>query len=307
MISINLTIYNQEGIIREVLNRIKTYTSGDYEIVTVVDGCTDRTEEYVDDFISNNPDVNIKKIITPDLNEVKANNIAAKNSIGDYIIILHGDMLVNEKDWNLRILKPLKKYDDIFAVTARCAHNWKINTNSLYLNPNNSFDDFNVSHYMPPGLQRGCSDLLLPTDDTNSLLKNHRDKFFIRSCVNRGPLAIDKEVFDFMGGFDEKFAPYDMDDHDFCFRTYKELGKKCGAYDIDIITDLRSSPTKDQFKGQTNREYKIQDQLKKETGGNFRMPPDKWIKSNHKNTKIVYTRHKEIIESNPIKEERHCQ
>ena len=270
MHSLNLTIHNQENIIEEVLDRIKINSTGDYELVIMVDGCTDRTEEYVDNFIKKNKQIQIKKLTAPNIFETKSNNVVAQNSSGDHIIIIHGDMLINEHGWNERLLKPLFKFKDVFAVSARCSHNWALNPNSKHV-----IEDFDRDD--------SWCDILNHTHHANKEMSPDRDIFYIRSCVNRGPLAIDKKVFDFMGGFDECFAPLDMDDHDLCYRAYKELKKICGYYNIDITSDPNWGPT---------RENNI-------THG--------WaLKSNHKNTRTVYNRHKDIISSYQPTLERHC-
>ena len=66
MHSLNLTIHNQENIIEEVLDRIKINSTGDYELVVMVDGCTDRTEEYVDNFIKKNKLISVNDKLVQD-------------------------------------------------------------------------------------------------------------------------------------------------------------------------------------------------------------------------------------------------
>ena len=54
MISINLTIHNKAFLIKRVLDGIKNNTINTYELVIVLDGCTDESESIVDEFISSN-------------------------------------------------------------------------------------------------------------------------------------------------------------------------------------------------------------------------------------------------------------
>ena len=75
---------------------------------------------------SKNKQIQIKKLTAPNIFETKSNNVVAQNSSGDHIIIIHGDMLINEHGWNERLLKPLFKFKDVFAVSARCSHNRKL-------------------------------------------------------------------------------------------------------------------------------------------------------------------------------------
>ena len=92
--------------------------------------------------------------------------------------------------------------------------------------------------------------------------------------MNRGPLMILHEDLQKLNYLDEEFSPQDMDDHDFCYRAKKILNKVCGCYWVDIITQ--------------------------DSWGGTRVSgsPAAWLlKAHHKNTKIFYNRHKDLIHS----------
>jgi glycosyltransferase involved in cell wall biosynthesis len=259
MYSINLTIHNKEFLLERVLESIKTNTYGRYELVMVLDGCQDKSEYIVTEFIKSNPKIKTKIIYADNIFETKSNNLAAKNSDGDFIIIVQDDMVINEKDWNKRLVDPINKFDDIFAVTSRTAHNWELNPNSRQRNTN---------HFVP----NEWSDILIHTDhaDRNNTPRN---VLAIRESVNRGPLALDHKIVEQLGYFDEEFSPQDMDDHDLCYRA-SYIGKKCGCYWIDYTSLPEWGGTR-------------------VLGG----PPEWLLRSNQKNVRIVYERHKKIIES----------
>ena len=99
-----------------------------------------------------------------------------------------------------------------------------------------------------------------------------RDIFAVRCSVNRGPLMIDHRDLQKLNYLDEAFAPQDMDDHDLCYRAYKELNKIVGCYWIDYQSDDAWGGTR--VSGQ----------------------PAPWLfKAHHKNTKLFYERHKDLI------------
>jgi hypothetical protein len=99
-----------------------------------------------------------------------------------------------------------------------------------------------------------------------------RNTFAIRDSVNRGPLLIRHDVLQKVGYLDEAFAPQDMDDHDLSYRVFKETGLVSGCYWIDVISDPSWGGTR--VTGQAAS----------------------WLlESNHKNMKIVWDRHKELI------------
>jgi len=257
MISINLTIHNKDFLIENVLNSIKNLTHNEYEIIAVLDGCTDNSEIIVNDFFSRNSHIAHNILYAPNIFETKSNNLAAKNSNGEYLIIVQDDMIVNEEGWDKRLLKPFV-FDDVFAVTARTAHNWIVNHNSININDKFDRDD--------------CWSDVINHVEHASIDNLGRDTFGIRSCVNRGPLAIRKDIFDLMNGFDEEFYPQDSDDHDFCYRANKKTGMLCGCYPINYISQNEWGGTREN--GQTKS----------------------WmLKANQKNSKTLFNRHKEMM------------
>lgn len=258
-LSIVLTIHNKDWLIRQVINQIYQTTTGNYELVFVVDGCTDQSEHIVDNMIQNAPkNVLCKKIVLPNVFETKANNAGMKSCYGDNIVIVQDDMIIKEHGWNERMSKPLSLFDDVFAVTARTAHNWEYN-------PNNQHEHLSVE------LDNCWCDVLM---HTNHAHRNNtpRNVLAIRDSVNRGPLMMKHDVLKKLNYLDEVFDPQDMDDHDLCYRAYKELGMKAGCYWID-------------FESQDNW-----------GGTRVNGSPAKWLlKANHKNVKIVWKRHKDLI------------
>ena len=263
MFSVNLTVHNKGFLLRNCLERIKKNTIGNYEIVVVLDGCVDSSEEILDLFIKENKSIKIIKIIEDDIFETRSNNIAAKNSSGDYIAIVQDDMLINEDGWNLRMLEPFNNFSDVFSVTSRTSHNWIINPNSHHINLNE----------IPSGI---WSDILFHVDhaDRNN---TSRDIFSIRDSSNRGPLLINHQDLEKMGYFDEAFSPQDMDDHDLHYRVKKQLGKVTGLYWIDFISDNIWGGTREEG-----------------------LPKQWLLDSNHKNQKIIYDRHFDYIKEGNI-------
>jgi glycosyltransferase involved in cell wall biosynthesis len=267
MFSIILTIHNKDFLLNNVLNAIKINTVGTYEINAVLDGCSDKSEEILDSFISNNKNLKIKKFITPDIFETKANNVGLINSSGDYCIIVQDDMIINEYDWNNRLAKPIVNFSDVFAVSSQCSHNWIYNQNSQH-------------QYMKEDLDNCWCDILIHTDHAERK-KFSRDIFAIRDSANRGPLLLRHDILEKLKYLDESFSPQDMDDHDLCYRAFKQYGMLAGCYWTDIICDPSWGGTR--VNGQTA----------------------KWqLKANHKNVKIVWERHKDLILSKKHNEDR---
>jgi glycosyltransferase involved in cell wall biosynthesis len=264
MISINVTVYNKESLIRRVLLAIELFTESPHEIVIVLDGCKDKSEEVVNNFFELNRYIPHKILHADNVFETKANNIAAKNSSGDYIIIVQDDTLVNEWGWDRRLIAPMLKYDDVVSVSGNCAHDWAYN-------PNNKAEKLD---YFP---DNWWCDILIPT---NIVFRTEapRNVFTVRMSSNRSPLAINHKDLEALGYFDEAFAPQQDDDHDFHYRAYEQLGKVTGICPVEIISKPEWGSTRNQGE----------------------LP---WLlKATHKNQKLMWARHKELI-LNPRKGE----
>jgi glycosyltransferase involved in cell wall biosynthesis len=258
MHSIILTVHNKEWLIGDVVTGIVQNTVGDYELILVIDGCTDNSGEEIQKALANTT-TNYKVIFAPNVFETKANNLGLKIAKGKYVIIVQDDMIIKEYGWNRRMQKPFDAFGDVFAVTARTAHNWKFNPDTKHLGMDKDLDD--------------CwCDICIHTNhaDRSNI---SRDVFAIRSSVNRGPLMINREDLKKLNYLDEEFSPQDMDDHDLMYRMHKELHKVCGCYWIDF-------------------------ESKDEWGGTrVSGTPAPWLlKANHKNMKLFYSRHKDLID-----------
>lgn len=255
--SLILTVHNKDWLIDKVIDGIKKYTTGNYELIVVFDGCTDNSEEVAMNALKDSG-IDYTIVHTPDVFETQANNAGIKEATGDYVIIIQDDMVIEENAWNRRMQKPFNKFDDVFAVTARTAHNYVLNPNSVHLG-------------MEENLDNCWCDILQSCDEADSS-NIPRDTFAVRSTVNRGPLMIDLEDLKKMNYFDEAYAPQDMDDHDLMYRVHKELGKVCGCYWIKMRSDPEWGGTR--VTGQ----------------------PGAWLwKAQHKNTKLFYERNKDIL------------
>jgi glycosyltransferase involved in cell wall biosynthesis len=203
-----LTTHNKEDMIEPVcygiINNISELTK---EIIVVFDGCVDKTEEIVKSIL-NDLTIKIKYVYTDDVFELKANNAGLKEVTSDYVILIQDDMIIKEKDFDKRMLKPFITFDDVFAVTSQTAHNNKISGGSV-----------------------------VTIDSADRREGYPRDKFAVREIANRGPLMYDYKDLIKLNFYDEYLSPNSYDDHDISYRAYKELGKVSGLYWIEYDSD----------------------------------------------------------------------
>jgi glycosyltransferase involved in cell wall biosynthesis len=205
-----LTIHNKDFLIGNVCESLlKNLSSINNQIIIVFDGCTDNSESIVKNVFKNVTNKKIDYVYTDNVFETKANNAGLKLVENDYVILIQDDMVVNEKDFDLRMLSPFKKFNDVFAVTSFVAHNNVYNEQTKQIN------------YI----------------DVANKDNSERGVFYAREYANRGPLMYDYQDVVKLNYLDEYFAPQNYDDMDISMRAFKELGKVSGLYWVDYTSD----------------------------------------------------------------------
>lgn len=207
-ISCLLTVHNKQDLIKDVclgiVNNISNLTN---EIIIVLDGCSDNSEKIINGVMLN-ISVPIKYVYTNDVFELRANNEGLKHVTSDYVILIQDDMIIKEKNFDERMLKPFLAFNDVFAVTSQTAHNNTINGGNI-----------------------------IATELADRRMGHSRDLFYVREIANRGPLMYKYSDVKQLGFFDEHLVPNSYDDHDISYRAYKELKKISGLYWIDYDSE----------------------------------------------------------------------
>lgn len=117
-LSILMPAYNEEYTIRQILEKVvsvKLSGGVEKEIIIVNDCSKDNTVAEVEQFMADNPDVDIR-LFSQERNQGKgaAINRAIKECSGDYLVIQDADLEYDPEEYNL-LLKPIFK-DDADAV-----------------------------------------------------------------------------------------------------------------------------------------------------------------------------------------------
>lgn len=211
MISVLVTIHNKEDLVEKCLGSIIEKSTHTNELIVALDGCNDRSLDITEKVLQRCT-FSTKIISLNDVFETKSNNETLKLSTSPYSILVQDDMVVDEAGWDFRLVSPMMQYSDIFAVSAKCAHN-------------NYLTGFN------PGSGK---DLIRHGEmaDASSCNRLHLN---IRDTVNRGPLALNTERVRILEYLDEVYAPYTWDEHDLCYRA-REKGWLCGSYSVKYIS-----------------------------------------------------------------------
>ena len=227
--SIVVPIYNQDKIIVKNLQSIIDNTVENFEVILILDYCFDNTEKNIFDYLDNY--TNIKKNLIcikifkneeKPLFETKCDNIGFKNSVGKYCLEIQADMEMTENGYNLHLTKPFNLYNNVIAVSGRCAHN-------LFRNG-------------------GIGKLGTNIEKNVNELNIDKHKFYVFETCNRGPLLIERKKLEELNFLDEENYFLDYSDHDLMARAYLEKKYICGYVPIDFKAPLCDGSTRNNIK-----------------------------------------------------------
>jgi glycosyltransferase involved in cell wall biosynthesis len=91
MFSIVIPVYNSENFITKTLDSLKNQTYKNLEIILVNDGSIDNSEEVINDYIKNNPTMNIMYKRIENSGPSTARNEGFKMVTGEYVCFLDSD------------------------------------------------------------------------------------------------------------------------------------------------------------------------------------------------------------------------
>jgi FkbM family methyltransferase len=224
--SIVIPIHNQEKVIRSHLGAaIRNMTEKPFEVILILDACSDGTKKEVECWISDiiecaHPILLTHVVILESsmpLFETAADNLGFFLGEGEYVLEIQADIEITEKGYNMHLLEPFKHIPELLGISGRGCH-------SLTRTECAGRITRNVEYPMPPEYQRNLV-------------------YIAETCI-RGPLLLNKAKLVEMGYLDEKHFFLDNSDHDLFARAYKEKGWTCGYIPIDYISVLDNGSTR---------------------------------------------------------------
>jgi glycosyltransferase involved in cell wall biosynthesis len=222
--SIVTPIYNQEKIItRNIESVINNMTEKNFELILIVDACSDNTKKILLSFFQNsmnNPLLTNVLLIESKipLFETSADNVGFYCSRGDYIIEIQADMNIKEKGFNMKLLKPFLKLGTVIGVSGRGCHDL-----SVIRGKGNNIDNMNLKK------------------EYKNIDKN---SFYVAETCNRGPLILDRSKLIEMNYLDEKNYFLDNSDHDLFTRAFIQKGYICGHLSVIFESPLNDGSTR---------------------------------------------------------------
>jgi len=246
--SLCVTMHDREETGVAVLQKAISLAVETFEIIVVLDGCVDRTEEVLLKEVQHLAVLNegflhlLIMSVNHSIFETSANNLSLRAAKGQFSVIIQDDMFMTTPGYNLLLVEPLRQFDDVFGVSGRCAHH-------LY----------STQHTGNVGRCGGDIDRPL------EMGKKERCTLFIRDTVNRGPLVYRSDWLRDLDYLDEENFVLGDDEHDLHARAYFKYGWKVGIRPIDFDAPLRLGATR-KPRSQEETDYLVRRQSKSNGG-----------------------------------------
>jgi len=222
--SVVMPVYNQEAILVPNVQSVLECTQGSFELIVILDYCFDNSERNLIAFLetlkppSTLVQITVFKNADLPLFETKCDNIGFSFATGTYCLEIQADMKMVEPGYNLHLVKPFLQYDNIIAVSGRCAHN------------------------MFTG--EGIGKLGTAVAQSLAELGIAKNCFYVFETCNRGPLLLHRAKLAELNFLDEENYFLDDSDHDLMARAYLTKGYLCGYMPIEFESPLEHGSTR---------------------------------------------------------------
>ncbi|QDC41247.1 glycosyltransferase [Candidatus Methylopumilus universalis] len=218
-------IFNKEDILPLTLEGLDRCASKNSKIYTVIDGCTDRSEEVVDTFIKNTGR-DVIKIHMPNVHMLRSVNAGLKLVERGFSVIMQDDIILDDESFESKISDLYHRMGPrLGIVSLRLASNVKSAS---------MVDRIKMRTIMPMISE---TDFIMNEADNQEFKVGDNEKFYHRMSAINGPNIIPWSVKSKIGLLDEALAPYGYDDPEYCLRAMKE-GFVNGLFPLRFKSDV---------------------------------------------------------------------
>ena len=227
-----ITIYNKENMIGQVLKNVVKCCRKNSTIYPVLDGCTDNSENIIDEIIKQYPKVPITKVYTNDVHELLSINAglkAASHKGVGYNIILQDDVLMEDFDIEEKIANLYEQEgENLGYISFRMGANLKKNALT-------SREAVPYTDYIENTFGHGGGHIeMLPLGF-----------LAYRTVPIKSPVCIPFKIVTEIGIYNEKLAPYGHDDIDLALRVINK-GYYNAVYAIKFKSELEWGGTREE-------------------------------------------------------------
>jgi glycosyltransferase involved in cell wall biosynthesis/GT2 family glycosyltransferase len=229
-VSVVLPVHDKESVLAELLRFLDgaLVAYGAVDLTLIFDGCSDRSEEIARGYFAGRDDYPVRIITTPDIFEVRTNNLGLKDATGRYAMVLQDDNFIRDRDCILEAVIFMQKSRRAAIVGGLAGVNFYPRGTRDLSGPGQIVADENEVYWRQDA-------------DTDAGL---RDRIFQVDACMRGPLFFSKEFLERHGYLDEAYAPLYADDMDISFRA-ASVGWKVYCILMDVENDSLTMRTFD--------------------------------------------------------------
>jgi GT2 family glycosyltransferase len=221
-VSVVLPVHNKERILEDLLKPLDRalLSYGAVDLCVILDGCTDDSEGVVSRFFEGRDEYPVTILTTPNIFEVRTNNLGLKRATGPYAMVVQDDNFIYEPDCILEAVILMENSSRAAIVGGLAGVNFYPRGTKDLVGSGQIVADDNEAYWRQDA-------------NTDPALK---DRIFqVDACV-RGPLFFSKAFLEEHGYLDEAFAPLYSDDIDICFRA-ASVGQKAYCILMDVEND----------------------------------------------------------------------
>lgn len=228
--SVIVPLFNKERTARRLLDLLDRAMSQypDCELHIILDGCTDTTRERVEQFLATPRSYPVRVDETPDIFEIKTNNIGLRAATGRYGVIVQDDNFIYDETFLFEAATFLEKDRTAVVLGGLAGVN---------------FYPRGTVGLEGPGQIAMTADEVYWRQDANTDPELVDHVFEVDACM-RGPLILRKSFLEQYGYLDEVYAPLYQDDMDLCLRA-RDRGYKVYCVLMDVDNDSGTMGTYD--------------------------------------------------------------
>lgn len=203
-----ITIHNKQDLLPGVLEGIAACCSKQSKIIPVLDGCTDGSEAIVDEFIAKSG-LNVEKIITPDVYELRALNAGMARVVEGFVMTIQDDVILQEPALEEKVASIYAKTSPSLGV----------------ISPRHAVNICRMS--LLPQIRRSgfvrlmdiCDRVCRPEEAWEQSVRVEYGQLVYRMAAGGSPMIIPESVWRTIGAFDDTMAPHMWHDIEYSLRS----------------------------------------------------------------------------------------
>jgi glycosyltransferase involved in cell wall biosynthesis len=224
-------IFNKEDILEDTLNSIERCATSNSKIIMIVDGCTDKSEDIVDEFCKNSSHQTVK-ILMPNVHMLLSVNAGLSHVKSGFTVITQDDIILGDFDLEKKIVELYNRHNNNLGVIS-----FRYGSNIEITNIFNRIRNNTISGMINE------TDFIKGKDDYANYLSGEYENFYPRMSAINGPNIIPWQLLSQNGVFDKNLAPFGFDDPEYCLRSLK-LGYINGLFPLKYTSEIEWGGTR---------------------------------------------------------------